>query len=109
MRLPRLMSTRGSEEANARPVITPAAPQGGWLQRLGPFLRAHRWRIAIAVAASVIGQVVVALTPVIEKVIVDDTLVEPQPRRSGRCSPCSSAPRWSPSSSPSPAARSAAG
>ena len=77
MRLPRLMSTRGSEEANARPVITPAAPQGGWLQRLGPYLRAHRWRIAIAVAASVIGQVVVALTPVIVKTIVDDTLVEP--------------------------------
>src|SRR6478735_850312 len=77
MRLPRLMSTRGSEEANARPVITPAAPQGGWLQRLGPYLHAHRWRIAIAVAASVIGQVVVALTPVIVKTIVDDTLVEP--------------------------------
>ena len=77
MRLPRLMSTRGSEEANARPVITPAAPQGGWLQRLGPYLRAHRWRIAIAVAASVVGQVVVALTPVIVKTIVDDTLVEP--------------------------------
>src|SRR4029077_12438642 len=70
-------STRGSEEANARPVITPAAPQGGWLQRLGPYLHAHRWRIAIAAAASVIGQVVVALTPVIVKTIVDDTLVEP--------------------------------
>src|SRR3954469_14308636 len=75
MRLPRMTSTRGSEEANARPVLVPAPPPGGWLKRLGPFLRIHRRRIVIAVGASVVGQVVVALTPVIEKVIVDDALV----------------------------------
>ena len=71
-----LISTAASREAAARPVLSPAPPDaGGWIRRLGPFLRVHRRRVVIAVAASVVGQVVVALTPVIEKVIVDDTLV----------------------------------
>src|SRR4051794_36816124 len=72
---PRMMSTRASQEADVRPVIAPAPPPGGWLKRLGPFLRVHRRRIVFAVAASVVGQVVVALTPVIERAIVDGTLV----------------------------------
>jgi ATP-binding cassette, subfamily B, bacterial len=71
----RLLSARASRAANVRPVLVPAPPPGGWLRRLGPFLAIHKGRIAFAVAASVLGQVVVALTPVIEKVIVDDTLV----------------------------------
>ncbi|MFT3851156.1 MAG: ABC transporter ATP-binding protein [Ilumatobacteraceae bacterium] len=71
-----LISTAASREANARPVLTPAPKDaGGWLRRLGPFLRIHRRRIALAVGASIVGQVVVALTPVIEKTIVDGTLV----------------------------------
>ena len=65
-------------------MLVPAPPPGGWLQRLGPFLRIHRRRIVIAVVASVVGQVVVALTPVIEKVIVDDTLVSSTPHASPR-------------------------
>ncbi len=64
-----------SAAAGDRPVVAPAVPPGGWMRRLRPFLAIHRRRIVLAVGASVIGQVVVALTPVIEKVIVDDTLV----------------------------------
>src|SRR3954447_19417875 len=71
-----LISTAASREAARRPVIEPApAEAGGWLRRMGPYLAVHRGRIIVAVGASVLGQVVVALTPVIEKTIVDETLV----------------------------------
>ncbi len=48
---------------------------GGWIRRLSPFLLAHRRNVTIAFGAAVAGQAVAAVTPVFEKVIIDDGIV----------------------------------
>jgi ATP-binding cassette, subfamily B, bacterial len=58
-----------------RPTPQPAPPEaGGWIARLWPFLAVRRRYVVIALAASVAGQGVAALAPVLEKVIVDDVI-----------------------------------
>ena len=58
-----------------RPTPEPAPPEaGGWIRRLAPFLLAHKRNVAIAFGVSIFGQAVSAVTPVIEKVIVDDVI-----------------------------------
>ncbi len=47
-------------------------PEGGWIRRLSPYLLAHRRNVTIALAASVVGQGLAALTPVFAAVIIDD-------------------------------------
>jgi len=48
---------------------------GGWIRRLSPFLMAHRRNVTIAFGAAIAGQAVAAVTPVFEKVIIDDGIV----------------------------------
>src|SRR6476469_3016408 len=55
----------------AEHTIEPGPPGGGWIRRLSPFLHAHRRNIGLALGFSVLGMSVTALTPVIEKLIVD--------------------------------------
>jgi len=57
-----------------RPVPQPAAA-GGWIRRLAPFLGAHRRNVGIALGASVVGQGLAALAPLLQKVVIDDGLV----------------------------------
>jgi ATP-binding cassette subfamily B protein len=57
-----------------RPAPEPAA-HGGWIRRLGPFLGAHRRNVWIALVASVVGQGLMALSPLIQKVVIDDGIV----------------------------------
>ncbi|MGH9164169.1 MAG: ABC transporter ATP-binding protein, partial [Acidimicrobiales bacterium] len=47
----------------------------GWIRRLAPFLRPHRRDVILAFGASVAGLAVTALTPVIQKVIIDDVVL----------------------------------
>jgi ATP-binding cassette, subfamily B, bacterial len=64
------------DTAVVRPTPQPAPPEaGGWLRRLWPFLAAHRRGVAVAFGVSVAGQAIAALTPVVEKIIVDDVIV----------------------------------
>ena len=59
-----------------RPTPEPAPPEaGGWLRRLLPFLMAHKRNVFIAFGVSVLGQTASALTPVVERTIVDDVIV----------------------------------
>jgi ATP-binding cassette subfamily B protein len=51
-----------------------AAPDGGWIRRLMPFVRAHQKKVLIALGASVFGMIATALTPVIEKVVIDSVI-----------------------------------
>ncbi len=53
----------------------PIPVEGSWWHRLSPFLRPHRARLAGALVFSVVGQGLVALLPLIQKVIVDDAVV----------------------------------
>src|SRR4051812_6721136 len=70
---------RAAERAANRPTPEPAPPEaGGWLRRLWPFLMAHKRNVGIAFGVSIIGQAVAALTPLVEKVIVDDVIVTHQ-------------------------------
>ncbi|MCU0311567.1 MAG: ABC transporter ATP-binding protein/permease [Acidimicrobiales bacterium] len=57
-----------------RPVPEPAAT-GGWIRRLAPFLGAHRRNVVVALGASVVGQGLMAVAPLLQKVVVDDGLV----------------------------------
>src|SRR3954454_16681238 len=62
-----------------RPTPEPApASAGGWLRRLLPFLMAHRRNVTIAFGGSILGQAASALTPVVERTIVDDVIVHQQ-------------------------------
>jgi ATP-binding cassette subfamily B protein len=59
-----------------RPTPQPApASSGGWIRRLLPFLMAHRRDVFIAFGVSVLGQALAAMTPIAEKVIIDDVIV----------------------------------
>jgi ATP-binding cassette, subfamily B, bacterial len=56
--------------------IRPRPPEaGGWLRRLSPFLLAHRRHVVIAFGASLVGMVITAFTPIIQKWIVDDAIL----------------------------------
>src|SRR5258706_7698083 len=67
---------RPDVRAADRPTPEPAPPgTGGWLRRLLPFLMAHKRSVAIAFGVSIVVQVVAALTPLAEKTIVDDVIV----------------------------------
>jgi ATP-binding cassette subfamily B protein len=59
-----------------RPTPEPR-PQGsgGWIRRLSPFLWAHRRSVVLAFGAAILGQGVNALTPIAEKVVIDDGIV----------------------------------
>ncbi len=47
----------------------------GWLRRLGGVLRPHRRKVVIALVAAGAGQAVAALTPLIERHIVDESII----------------------------------
>ncbi|HWC10025.1 MAG TPA: ABC transporter transmembrane domain-containing protein, partial [Acidimicrobiales bacterium] len=47
----------------------------GWIRRLLPFLAAYRRQAVLTFAAALTGLAVTALTPVIQKVIVDDVIL----------------------------------
>lgn len=66
-----------ADQAQAGPAadrIEPAS-EGGWIRRLWPFLAVHRRDIALALGAAVVGQVANGLGPVVQKVVVDDGIV----------------------------------
>ncbi len=59
-----------------RTIPEPAPPEaGGWIRRLWPFLMAHRRNVIMAFGMAVLGQLVAALTPLIERSIIDDGIV----------------------------------
>jgi ATP-binding cassette subfamily B protein len=49
--------------------------RAGWLRRLAPFIKPYRGTFAASLALSVLGQGLVASTPLIQQVIVDDAVV----------------------------------
>ena len=51
-----------------------AAPRG-WLRQLGSALRPHRGKVVLALAAAGAGQAVAALTPLVERHIIDKVIV----------------------------------
>ena len=48
----------------------------GWIRRLWPYLMAHRADVVTAFGVAVLGLTVSAFTPVIQKVIIDDVILE---------------------------------
>jgi ATP-binding cassette, subfamily B, bacterial len=71
---------KAAAQAKLRAIPAPAPPAPPAevdrpLRRLLPFLVVHRRNVSIALAAAIAGQAVAALTPVIERAIIDDVLV----------------------------------
>jgi ATP-binding cassette subfamily B protein len=66
--------------SDGQPSDAPTAQPGarssrGWIRRLIAYLRPHRRNVAVAFGAAVAGMVVAALTPVVEKIILDDVIL----------------------------------
>jgi ATP-binding cassette, subfamily B, bacterial len=56
--------------------VSPAPPEaGGWLRRMLPFVSAHKGNVAVAFAAALAGQAVFAITPLLQKIILDDAIL----------------------------------
>jgi len=51
------------------------AGEAGWVRRLWPYLRAHLKDVVLGFGAAVAGLTVTALTPLVQKVIVDDVVL----------------------------------
>ena len=57
------------------PVPTDAAPAEGWLRRLIGVIGRHRWLCLTAFGAAWVGNIVVVLTPIVTKRVVDRSIV----------------------------------
>ena len=55
--------------------VTAPAPEGGWIRRLWPFLAVHKRDVFIALLASAVGQAANGVGPIVQKVVVDDGIV----------------------------------
>ncbi|HEX2040316.1 MAG TPA: ABC transporter ATP-binding protein [Acidimicrobiales bacterium] len=53
-----------------------SASRPGWIRRLLPYLLAHWPHLALSFGAAVVGMTVAALTPLIEKVLLDDVVLD---------------------------------
>ncbi len=58
------------------PITVEPAAHGGWIRRLWPFVAAHKQKVAVALGVSVVGMLITALTPVIEKIVIDDVITK---------------------------------
>lgn len=69
-------TTPARETPSARRMIRVAHGRpDSWLQRLEPFIRIHRTKFALALALSVVGQSLMGLLPLIQKIILDDAVI----------------------------------
>ena len=59
----------------SRPLEPAPVGSGGWIRRLWPFVAAHKRDVFVAFGASVAGQGIYALVPVVERIILDDVIV----------------------------------
>jgi len=65
-------------EVGDRPGASPPGGEGpgpGWVRLLWPYLRAHRRDVVVGFGAAVLGLTVTALTPLVQKVVVDDVVL----------------------------------
>ena len=53
----------------------PDAPNQGWHARLSPHVRPYRGPLALSIALSVLGQILMGLLPLLQKIIVDDAVI----------------------------------
>ncbi len=57
------------------PTGTPDAAPAGWIRRMLPFLKPHRRHVAMAFGAALLGSALAALTPIVERQIVDNVIL----------------------------------
>lgn len=55
--------------------VRPGAPELGWLRRLWPFVRRHRWSAVGALAFSVVSQTLIGLLPLIQQRVIDHGII----------------------------------
>jgi ATP-binding cassette subfamily B protein len=55
--------------------LTVAGMADGWIRRLVPYLRTYRREVLLSFGAALAGLSVTALTPVVQKVVVDDVIL----------------------------------
>lgn len=58
-----------------RQTMEESSPEPGWLRQLWTLLRPHRRNVAIAMGAAALGQVVAAIIPLIQRVVIDRVII----------------------------------
>src|SRR5438874_1045736 len=56
---------------------TKEAKPKGWVRKLWPWLAKHRKDVFLAFGVAIVGMIIAALTPVVEKVLLDDITLHP--------------------------------
>src|SRR5438874_4331778 len=52
----------------------------GWVRKLWPWLANHKKDVFLAFGVAIVGMVIAALTPVVEKIVLDDITLHPKHR-----------------------------
>src|SRR5436305_3794236 len=58
--------------------MTAPTEQKGWVRKLWPWLRRHKKDVYLAFGVAIVGMVIAALTPVVEKVLFDNIQLHPK-------------------------------
>ena len=53
------------------------AKEKGWIRKLWPWLARHKKDVFLAFGVAIVGMVIAALTPVVEKVLLDNITIHP--------------------------------
>jgi ABC-type multidrug transport system fused ATPase/permease subunit len=69
------VSSSSSFSASARAPEPTYAPKQSWLQRLSPHVRPYRRSLTLTIVLSILGQVLMGLLPLLQKIIVDDAVI----------------------------------
>jgi ATP-binding cassette subfamily B protein len=59
----------------ARSTDPPSPAQRGWLRRLAPWLRPHRRNVILAFGGALVGSLISAATPVVEREVLDNVIL----------------------------------
>ncbi|MCU1448740.1 MAG: putative transporter ATP-binding protein, partial [Acidimicrobiales bacterium] len=72
-----------SEQGSNQPRLISGTAKGkekGWVRKLWPWLANHKKDVFLAFGVAIVGMVIAALTPVVEKVLLDDITLHPKHR-----------------------------
>src|SRR4051794_18873316 len=75
------MTVLGTKTAPEGPNLSPERAVGsdkGWIRRLLPWLANHKKDVFLAFGVAIVGMVIAALTPVVEKIVLDDITLHPE-------------------------------
>ena len=71
------MTKIDAERRNSSPERVEEPKEKGWIRQLWPWLARHKKDVYLAFGVAIVGMVIAALTPVVEKVLLDNITLHP--------------------------------